>query len=114
MRRCIIYRAIGRISKYNTMSSIERFDTCKRWSDAVRHNGTLYLAGQLADAPEGDIETQTHQMLKSVEKALSLGGSSKDKLLSCTIYLKSMAHYGAFNAIWDEWLPEGKFMYIIM
>jgi enamine deaminase RidA (YjgF/YER057c/UK114 family) len=92
----------------STSAGIERFETCRRWSEAVRHNGTVYLAGQLADAPEGSIEAQTRQMLAAVEKGLDLAGSSKYKLLSCTIFLKSMADYAAFNRIWDDWVPEGK------
>jgi enamine deaminase RidA (YjgF/YER057c/UK114 family) len=92
----------------STSGAIQRFETCRRWSEAVVHNGTVYLAGQLADAPEGDIEAQTRQMLAAVENALRLAGSNKNKLLSCTIFLKSMSDYAAFNRIWDEWIHEGK------
>ncbi len=39
--------------------SIQRLRTEKRFSEIVIHNGTVYLAGQLADDYAGDIRAQT-------------------------------------------------------
>lgn len=87
--------------------SIRRLHTEVRYSEAVQHHGTVYLAGQLAEDLNAGIEEQTRQTLAAVERLLREAGSSTERLLSVTIYLKDMADYGAFNALWDAWLPSG-------
>lgn len=86
--------------------SITRIDTNARMSQAVVHNGVAYLAGQVAtDAT--DAADQTRQVLAKVEALLTQAGTDKTKMLSATIYLKSIGDFGAMNAVWDEWMPEG-------
>lgn len=88
--------------------SIRRLHSATRYSEIVIHNGTVHLAGQLADDYSGDIEEQTRQTLANVERLLAEAGSDKSRLLSVTIYLKDMAaDYAGMNAVWDAWLPAG-------
>ena len=86
---------------------IQRLHTEKRYSEIVIHNGTVYLAGQLADDYAGDIAEQTRQTLANIDRLLAEAGSDKAHILSLTIYLKDMAHYAAMNAVWDAWVAEG-------
>lgn len=87
--------------------SIERIETKARMSRIVKHNGTIYLCGQVcADATKG-IEEQTATMLDKVEELLIRAGSDKKHMLSATIYLKTMDDFAAMNAVWDAWVPEG-------
>ncbi len=87
--------------------TIERVETKQRMSRIVKHNGTVYLCGQVcADASKG-IAEQTQTMLDKVEALLEQAGSSKEHMLSATIYLKTMADFAAMNAVWDAWVPEG-------
>lgn len=44
-------------------------------------------------------------MLAKVDQLLESVGSSREKLLSATIYLKAMQDFAAMNAIWDDWVP---------
>jgi enamine deaminase RidA (YjgF/YER057c/UK114 family) len=89
------------------MMTIERLETKPRMSRIVKHNGTVYLCGQVcADATKG-ITEQTQTMLDKVETLLTQAGSSKQHMLSATIYLKTMADFSAMNAVWDAWVPEG-------
>jgi enamine deaminase RidA (YjgF/YER057c/UK114 family) len=86
---------------------IERLETTARMSRIVKHNGTIYLCGQVcADATKG-ITEQTQTMLDKVEVLLEQAGSSKEHMLSATVYLKNMADFAAMNAVWDNWLPAG-------
>lgn len=87
--------------------SIQRLRTEKRFSEIVIHNGTVYLAGQLADDYAGDIRAQTRETLASIDRFLAEGGSDKSKILSVTIYLKDMADYAGLNLEWDAWVAEG-------
>lgn len=87
--------------------TIERLETKPRMSRIVKYNGTVYLCGQVcADATKG-IAEQTQTMLDKVETLLTQAGSSKQHMLSATIYLKTMADFKEMNAIWDAWVPEG-------
>ncbi|WP_100753664.1 RidA family protein [Vibrio salilacus] len=86
---------------------IERQQTKPRMSRIVKHNGTIYLCGQVcADASQG-ITEQTQTMLDKVEELLLEAGSDKQHMLSATIYLKDMQDFQAMNAVWDAWVPEG-------
>ncbi len=86
---------------------IERQQTKQRMSRIVKHNGTIYLCGQVcADATKG-ITEQTQTMLDKVEELLLEAGSDKEHMLSATIYLKDMKDFQEMNAVWDAWVPEG-------
>ena len=86
---------------------IQRLHTEKRYSEIVIHNGTVYLAGQLADDYAGDIAEQTRQTLANIDRLLAEAGSDKAHILSLTIYLKDMADYDGLNAEYDAWVADG-------
>lgn len=86
---------------------IERQQIKPRMSRIVKHNGTIYLCGQVcADATQG-ITEQTQTMLDKVEQLLLEAGSDKQHMLSATIYIKDMQYFQSMNAVWDAWVPEG-------
>ena len=87
--------------------SIQRLHVAKRYSEVVIHNGTIYLAGQLADDFDGDIREQTRQTLANIDKMLAEAGSDNSKILSLTIFLKDMADYAGLNEVYDAWVAEG-------
>ncbi|MEP4888740.1 MAG: RidA family protein [Aliiglaciecola sp.] len=86
---------------------IERIETSARMSRIVKHNGTIYLCGQVCKDAEKDITVQTTTMLEKVDELLQKAGSDKHHLLSATIYVKDMSYFAAMNAVWDAWVPEG-------
>ena len=84
---------------------IKRHNLGPRMSQAVVHNNTAYLAGQVA----GDATTvkgQTEQVLAKIDAALAAVGSNKSKLLSATVYLADMKGYDEMNAAWDAWVDK--------
>ena len=83
---------------------IARIEPGKRFAAAVRHNDTLYIAGQTADTMDGSIEVQTREVLAKIDDLLAKGGTSRDKLLSVNVYLAHVTDFGAMNRIYDEWL----------
>lgn len=87
--------------------TIQRFHVGKRLSEMAVHNGTIYLAGQVADDPIQDITSQTQQVLAAIDKLLAEAGSDKTKILMATIYISDMANFPAMNAIWDAWVVQG-------
>lgn len=100
--------AVYHILKGNMSANIERIDTAARMSRIVKHNGTIYLCGQVADDPSADITGQTISMLGKVDALLEAAGSSREHILSATIYLKDInEHFAPMNAVWDAWVPAG-------
>ncbi len=85
--------------------TIERFETGTRMSQAVVHGGTVYLAGQVSDA-EG-VEAQTKDILGQIDALLAQAGSTRESLLSATIYLADMSTFAEMNRAWDAWVPAG-------
>ena len=84
--------------------TITRQKVGPRMSQAVVHNGTVYLAGQVAADAGPSAAAQTEQILKQIDGLLASVGSSKSKLLSATIYLASMSSYAEMNKVWDAWV----------
>ena len=78
-----------------------------RLSEIAIHNGTVYLAGQIADDTEQDISGQTREVLGHIDRLLAEANSDKSLLLSVQIYLSDMADFGGMNAVWDTWVAAG-------
>lgn len=89
------------------LNMIERLETKQRMSRIVKHNGTIYLCGQVCKDANDDITLQTQTMLDKVDELLIQSGSDREHLLSATIYIKDMNDFAAMNAVWDAWVPEG-------
>ena len=86
---------------------IERIETKKRMSRIVKHNGTVYLCGQVCADSEKGIKEQTETMLAKVDTLLDQAGSDRTQILSATIYIKDMQDFAEMNEVWDDWVPEG-------
>ncbi|WP_171173186.1 RidA family protein [Ruegeria sp. HKCCD8929] len=85
--------------------TITRMETGQRMSKIVKHNGTVYLCGQVGD---GDtVADQTHDCLSRVEALLEQAGSGKTHILQAVIWLADMKDFAEMNAVWDAWVPAG-------
>lgn len=87
--------------------SISRQETNQRMSRIVKHQGVIYLCGQVCSDATQDIYEQTRTTLAKVDALLDQAGSNRESILSATVYLKDMADFQAMNSVWDEWVPEG-------
>ena len=89
------------------MSEIRRLHPETRYSDAVVHGGTVYLAGQVADTLTGSVTVQTQEVLATIDRLLAEAGTDKARLLTATVYLTHMSDYAEMNAVWDAWVAPG-------
>ena len=91
------------------MSNINRMETSDRMSKIVIHNNTVYLCGQVGADSDGPLSMtgQTETMLARVDSLLEQAGSSRDLILSATIYVRDMKDFSEMNQIWDSWVPKG-------
>ncbi len=88
--------------------SIERIQTGPRMSQAVIHNKTVYLAGQVASgAPGGSVTEQVKDILSKIDTLLAEAKTDKSKILSATIWLTDMSTFPEMNALWDAWVVPG-------
>ena len=83
--------------------TIERLQSGPRMSQAVIHNGIVYLAGQVGE-PGDDATAQTRTILSEIDTLLAEAGTDKSRLLTATIWLADMADFGAMNLVWEEWI----------
>lgn len=89
------------------MGEIAREGTTERMSKIVRHNGVIYLCGQVADNSDEQAAAQTENMLAKVDALLESAGSDRKHILSATVYLRDMKDFSEMNKVWDNWVPQG-------
>ena len=83
------------------------------YSQAVVHGGMVYTSGQVALTPEGvmlegDVVTQTHQVLKNLTEVLKEAGSSLHKVIKTTIFLNDMDDFTKVNEIYATYFGDHK------
>lgn len=86
---------------------IKRLHIGKTLSEVAIHNGTVYLAGQIAEDASQDIAGQTREVLGHIDRLLREAGSDKSRILMCQIFLSDLKNFDGMNAVWNEWVAEG-------
>ena len=81
------------------MSKIVRKNGNGRYSEAVIHNGIIYISGSVAD--------QTRDILAALEEILAENGSDKEHMLSAAVYMADMSGVSEMNKVWDSWVIPG-------
>ena len=87
---------------------IKRLEVGARMSEVAVHNGTAYLAGQVAEDGSQDIGGQTRQVLAAIDALLGRVGSDKSKILMTQIFLADLSDFPGMNAVWDAWVVPGQ------
>ena len=78
------------------------------YSQAIVHNGLVYVAGQLGFDPRrpghtpDDIELQTEQTLRNVASILVAAGSDLTHVVSMTIYISEISDWARVNAVYAK------------
>jgi 2-iminobutanoate/2-iminopropanoate deaminase len=79
---------------------------------AMKAEGTfLFMSGQIPLTPsgemvEGGVEAQTHQVVANMRAVLAEAGLTPDSIVKTTIFLSSMDHFAAVNAIYAEMFTD--------
>ena len=68
---------------------ITRIGTGARMSQAVVHNGTVYLAGQVGEG--ASVAEQTRATLARIDALLAEAGTDKSKILSANVWLADIS-----------------------
>ena len=84
------------------------------YEQAIKASGFIYTAGQIPIDPktgnfvEGGITAQTRQVLENLKAVLEAGGSSLDRVVKATVFLKNMADFAAMNEVYAQYLGSAK------
>ena len=79
------------------------------YSQAVAYNGVLYCSGQIPLDPgtgaiiEGDVSHQTERVLENLKAVLEAAGSSLEKVMKTTVYVKDMTEFGKINEVYARY-----------
>jgi 2-iminobutanoate/2-iminopropanoate deaminase len=82
------------------------------YSQAIRAQGLIFTSGQIALDPAtaqiiaGDVSAQTDQVLKNLAAILHASGSSLEKVLRCTVFLKNMGDFAAMNEVYGRYFKQ--------
>lgn len=78
------------------------------YSQAIRANGFLFVSGQIALRPdtkeliEGDVRQQTERAILNLKGIVEAAGSSMEKVVKTTVYLKDMNDFAAMNEVYGK------------
>lgn len=84
------------------------------YEQAIKVDGFVFTAGQIPIDPktgsivEGDIKTQTRQVLENLKGVLEAAGSSLERAVKATVFLKDMGDFAAMNEVYSQYLGDAK------
>ncbi|KAI9364112.1 endoribonuclease L-PSP [Pilaira anomala] len=84
------------------------------YCQAVKANGFIFTSGQVALNPatgklvEGGVQDQAKQVLLNLTEVLKAAGSSFDKVVKTTVFLKDMKDFAAVNEVYATFFSEHK------
>ncbi len=82
------------------------------YSQAIKFGNLLFSSGQIPMDPAtgeivaDDVENQTRQVLENVRAVLEEAGTSLDKVLKTTVFIKNMDDFGKINDVYAEYFTE--------
>jgi 2-iminobutanoate/2-iminopropanoate deaminase len=82
------------------------------YSQAIKVNGLIFTAGQIALDPasgalvEGDVARQTVRVFENLKAIVEAAGSSLDRAVKATVFLKDMGDFAAMNEVYARYFPK--------
>ena len=93
----------------------DRFPTpVASYSQGFQAGNMLFITGQLPVDPstnakvgDGDITLESHQVMRNMQAVLEEAGYSFAEVVSATVYLTDINKLDTFDAVWQEYFPDG-------
>ena len=82
------------------------------YSQGIKANGFVFCSGQIPANPEtgelvkGSITEQTKQSLSNVKGVIEAAGSSMNKIVKVTVFLKDMNDFAEMNEEYAKWFSD--------
>ena len=84
------------------------------YSQAIRANGFIFISGQGAIDPatgeliEGGIAQQTARVLDNLKAIVEAAGSTLDRAVKVSVFLKDMNDFAAMNEVYARYFPKNQ------
>jgi 2-iminobutanoate/2-iminopropanoate deaminase len=84
------------------------------YQQAIKVGEFIFTAGQIPIDPQtgnfvaGGVVEQTRQVLENLKAIVDAGGSSLDRVIKATVFLRNMDDFGAMNEVYAEYLGAAK------
>ena len=84
------------------------------YEQAIKVGDFVYTSGQIAldlktgNLVDGGIKEQTCQVLENLKAVLEAAGTSLDRVVKATVFLKNIADFAAMNEVYAEYLGQAK------
>ena len=96
------------ISTENAPKAIGPYEQAIRVGDFVYASGQIPLDPATGNLVEGQIKVQTRRALENLKAVLEAAGSSLDRVVKTTVFLKNIADFAAMNEVYAEYLGAAK------
>ena len=97
------------VSTDKAPAAIGPYSQANIFGDFVFTSGQVPLDPATGDIVGTTIEEQTRQVFKNMKAILETAGSSLDKVLKTTVFIKNMNDFGKMNEIYAEFFTEGSY-----
>jgi enamine deaminase RidA (YjgF/YER057c/UK114 family) len=85
---------------------IQRFEPGARYCTAVSHAGLVWISGMVGwDNQHGVLEAQVEEVLGRLDRALTLAGTDRARLLWVQVWLADIGDIDRMNQVWERWIP---------
>jgi 2-iminobutanoate/2-iminopropanoate deaminase len=96
------------ISTPNAPKAIGPYEQAIKVGEFVYISGQIPLDPKTGDLVEGDIRMQTRRVMDNLKAILEAAGSSLERVVKATVFLKNIADFAAMNEIYAEYLGAAK------
>ncbi|MHA1937276.1 MAG: RidA family protein [Candidatus Thorarchaeota archaeon] len=82
------------------------------YSQGIKANGFVFCSGQIPydrekdEMVSGSITDQARQSLKNIKAVLEAAGSSMEKVVKVSVFLKDMDDFSEMNAEYAKWFTD--------
>jgi 2-iminobutanoate/2-iminopropanoate deaminase len=82
------------------------------YSQAIRANGFIFISGQGAGDPvtgkivDGGVAEQTERCLENLKAIVEAAGSSLDRAVKLSVFLKDINDFTAMNEVYARYFPN--------
>lgn len=96
------------VSTDKAPKAIGPYEQAIKVGDLVYASGQIPLDPQTGNLVEGDISIQTRRVMANLKAVVEAAGSSFDRVVKATVFLKNIGDFAAMNEVYAEYLGAAK------